>query len=75
MMVSRGQCRAIKSRRVTRRDETDICRLLRVQAVHDAGVKKKNHVILVGTIVERPVGWVVVILQRGSDLTETRNPA
>src|ERR1700733_5223748 len=50
--------------------EADICRLLRVQAVHDAGVKKENHVILVGTIVDRPVGWVVVVPLRGCNLTE-----
>ena len=51
--------------------KADICRLFRVQSIYDAGVKKKNHVILVGTIVKRPVCWVVVVLLRGSNLTQS----
>ena len=59
----RGQRRAIRSSRVTRlRSKAYIRRLFRVQSIHDAGVKKKNHVIFVGAIVDRPICRIIVVL-------------
>ena len=71
-MVSFGHCRAIRSSRVSPATiKADILRLFRVRPIHDAGMKKKNHVIFVGTVVDGPVCSIVIVFPCGSDLTQT----
>src|ERR1700733_9213088 len=54
--------------------KTDVGRLLRMQSIHDASVKKKNHVVLVGTIVDRPVCRIVIGLARHADFAQAAKP-